>query len=131
MFTATGALAANSPWGDIQRVTYELKNPTDTSANGKNLVRSVARNLLSVSTPEVTDQLMMSGVQSLKFSGYDGSQWQATWDTTDATSLNTNLPLAVRVEIRMAGNNNANEEPIQIVVPIDAQSRTNRTSTGT
>ena len=26
MFTATGALSANAPWADIQRVTYELKN---------------------------------------------------------------------------------------------------------
>ena len=25
MFTATGALSDNAPWGDIQRVTYELK----------------------------------------------------------------------------------------------------------
>jgi len=27
IFTATGALHENEPWGDIQRVTYELKDP--------------------------------------------------------------------------------------------------------
>ena len=27
MFTATGALSDSEPWGDIQRVTYELKTP--------------------------------------------------------------------------------------------------------
>jgi hypothetical protein len=37
----------------------------------------------------------------------------------------TNLPLAVRVEIQMSGKGNATAEPIQLVVPIDAQSRTN------
>ena len=31
MFTATGALSANAPWADIQRVTYGLKNSTDGS----------------------------------------------------------------------------------------------------
>ena len=131
MFTATGALGANEPWGDIQRVTYELKTPTDRTATGKNLVRSVTRNLLSVSTPDVTDQLMLSGVASVRFSGYDGTQWQAAWDTTDMTSMNTNLPLAVRVEIQMAANNTANAEPIQMVVPIDAVRRTNMVLTTT
>ena len=29
MFTATGVLHDNEPWGDIQRVTYELKDPAD------------------------------------------------------------------------------------------------------
>ena len=37
MFTATGALSDNAPWADIQRVTYELKQPTDRSAAGKDL----------------------------------------------------------------------------------------------
>ena len=27
IFTASGALHENEPWGDIQRVTYELKDP--------------------------------------------------------------------------------------------------------
>jgi len=125
MFTTTGALSASAPWGDIQRVTYELKQPTDRNAVGKDLVRSVVRNLLTITTPDVEDQLMLSGVQNIKFSCFDGSQWQDTWDTTGVTSVYTNLPLAVRVDIQMAGNNSANAQPIELVVPIDAQSRTN------
>jgi type II secretion system protein J len=124
MFTATGALSQSAPWADIQRVTYELKNSTGSSGT-RDLYRSVTRNLLTTSLPDVADQLMLSGVASVKFSGYDGAQWQDAWDTTDTTTMNTNLPLAVRVEIQMAGNNNANAEPIQIVVPIDSVSRTN------
>lgn len=123
MFTATGALSASSPWADIQRVTYELKNSTDGSGR-RDFYRSVTRNLLSTAaTPDVTDQLMLSGVESVKFACYDGARWQENWDTSDATSLNTNLPLAVRVDIRMAGGN-ANE-PIELVVPIDCVARTN------
>jgi type II secretion system protein J len=123
MFTASGALSASTPWGDIQRVTYELKNPPAGSAAGRDLYRSVTRNLLAVSNPDVTDQLMLSGVASLKFSCYDGAQWDDAWDTTSPTAINTNLPAAVRVDIQMAGH--ADWGPIEIVVPLDAQSRTN------
>jgi type II secretion system protein J len=125
MFTATGALSPDAPWGDIQRVTYELKSPTTSGSQGQDLYRSVTRNLLAESTPVVTDQLMMNGVESLKFSAYDGSAWQDTWDTSALTSVNTNLPLAVRVEIQMAGNNNSPGDPVTLVVPIDSVARTN------
>jgi len=125
MFTATGALGVNAPWADIQRVTYELKQPTDRSATGQDLVRSVTRNLLTLTTPEVEDQLLLSGVVSIKFSCFDGSQWQDAWDTTSLTSANTNLPVAVRVDIQMSGNGSATAAPIEMVVPIDSQSRTN------
>ena len=131
MFTATGALSVNAPWADIQRVTYELKQPTDRAAAGKDLVRSVVRNLLTMTTPDVENQLMLSGVASIKFTCFDGAQWQDTWDTTSMTSVNTNLPLAVRVDIQMAGNSAANAQPIEIVVPIDSQSRTNAVITVT
>ena len=124
MFTTTGALSDNAPWGEIQRVTYQLKDSTDRSATGKDLFRSVARNLLTLTTPEVDDQLMLSGVASIKFSCYDGTQWNDAWDTSNPTSATTNLPVAVRVEIQMAGSDK-NMEPIQLVVPIDSVVRTN------
>ena len=130
MCTATGALNASTPWADIQRVTYELKNATDASGR-RDLYRSVTRNLLATSaTPDVQNQLMLSGVESVKFSGYDGSRWQETWDTSDANTVNTNLPLAVRVEIFMAGESKNVTDPIQLVVPIDAVARTNRVLSG-
>ncbi|MGA2246175.1 MAG: type II secretion system protein GspJ [Verrucomicrobiota bacterium] len=129
MFTATGALSESAPWGDIQRVTYELRTPADASAAGRDLYRSVLRNLLAIGTPEVTDQLMLNGVASLKFSCYDGMQWDDTWDTTDPTAIYTNLPTAVRVDIKMAGRSDM--APIEIVVPIDSQSRTNMVLTTT
>lgn len=131
MFTATGALSENAPWADIQRVTYELKPPTDRAATGKDLYRSVVRNLLTLTTPDVQDQLLLSGVASIKFTCFDGAQWQETWDTTGATTTETNLPLAVRVDIQMAGNRAVAAQPIELVVPIDAQTRTNAVLTTT
>jgi len=127
MFTATGALRGDTPWGDIQRVTYELRDPTDRNEPGKDLYRTVTRNLLSVTTvPDVNDQWMLGGVQSIEFSCFDGSQWSDTWDTTGVTSVNTNLPLAVLVRIQLVPQSGtANAQPIEMLVPIDSQSRTN------
>jgi type II secretion system protein J len=127
MFTTTGKLSPNAPWGEVQRVTYELRAPSDRSALGRNLMRSVVRNLLTDNSPDVEDQFMMSGVQNFTVSCYDGSGWQPNWDTTGLTSIYTNLPLAVRVDIQMAqpeGQNN-NLGPIELVVPIDVQWPTN------
>ena len=128
MFTTTGALGESKPWSEIQRVSYELKMSANKNAPGRDLYRSVSRNLLTQNSPEVEDQLMLTGVASVKFSGYDGTQWQEAWDTTDVTSMQTNLPWAVRVEIKMAGN--ANAQPIQVVVPMVSQSRTNMVLSG-
>ena len=124
IFTATGALSANAPWGDIQRVTYELKDSANRAAPGKDLYRSVTRNLLATGTPDVTDQWLLGGVARVQFSCYDGSQWFDAWDTTDTMSANTNLPVAVRVRIELAAQKSA----IEILVPIDSQSRSNRTT---
>ncbi|MDE3066140.1 MAG: type II secretion system protein GspJ [Verrucomicrobiota bacterium] len=129
MFTATGALSSDPsrPWGDIQRVTYELQTPSDRTAQGLDLVRSVTRNLLSTATPDVEDQWLLGGVQSIQFSCFDGTQWLDTWDTSDPTSSETNLPTAVRVEIQLAGNS---ASPIEMLVPIDSQSLSNATVSG-
>jgi type II secretion system protein J len=126
MYTATGELNDKKPWGDIQRVTYELRDSTDRQRQGKDLIRSVTRNLLTQTTPDVEDQWMMSGIQSITFSCYDGAQWWTSWDTTGLTSANTNLPAAVRVDIQPVGNQMS---PFEIVVPIDLQATTNVTVT--
>jgi general secretion pathway protein J len=129
LYTATGALRDSEPWADVQKVTYELKEPAERMANGgKDLVRSVTRNLLSMVTPEVDDQWVMGGVQDITFECYDGTQWLSTWDTTLG---NTNLPIAVRVRIQLASGTGAgaDQQPIEMVVPIVSQSTTNLVQT--
>lgn len=124
MYTATGALSDSAPWGDVQRVTYELK---DSGSGGQDLYRSVMRNLLAVTTPQVTDQLLMGGVSSVKFTAYDGQQWDDSWDTSNPDSIYTNLPVAVKVEIHLANMDSVGGDPITVVVPIDQIARTNAT----
>jgi len=125
LYTATGALGNAEPWADIQKVTYELKDSaTPTASGGKDLIRSVTRNLLSTSTPDVTDQRLMGNVRNLLVECYDGDQWMDTWDTSDG---NTNLPVAVRIRLELADSGVVGApQPIEMVVPMVAQFVTNQ-----
>ena len=120
LYTTTGALHENAPWGDVQRVTYALRATTA----GNDLIRSVTRNLLATTTPVPEDQWLMGNVARLDFDCYDGTQWRTTWDTTMS---DTNLPVAVRVRIQPAGSSR-NQQPITLVVPLDTQSNSNQTT---
>ena len=124
--TTTGSLKDDEPWGDVQEVVYQLRDSTDrNSPNGKELVRSVSRNLLSTTTPESDDQFLLGNVQSLEFACYDGLDWRDSWDSSLG---DTNLPVAVRIRIQLATDNladNRNRQPIEMVFPIETQSRTN------
>ena len=126
LYTTTGALRADEPWGEVQRVSYELRPSSNPSLPGKDLVRSVTRNLLATTTPAPDDQPLLSGVTSVDYSCYDGTQWRGYWDTTLG---DTNLPSAVRVRIQMAGRDSS--QPTEIVVPVDAQPRRTPTITTT
>jgi type II secretion system protein J len=124
IYTTTGLITPTAPWSEIQLVTYGLQDPPDSSANsGKDLVRTVTRNLLTTSTADEEDQFLASGVQSLSFSYFDGQNWLDTWDDT----TETNLPVAVRVNVQMAAKNSTQTAPapIQLLVPLMAQVYTN------
>jgi type II secretion system protein J len=128
IYTTTGVLRDSEPWGEVQKVTYGLRQSGNINLAGQDLYRSVTRNLLATITPQPEDQWMMSGVESIQFSCYDGMQWRDTWDTTQT---DTNLPSAIRVRVLLASNNRNSTapRPIEMVVPIDSQSRTNLSTT--
>lgn len=124
-FTTSGAVNDNTSWSDIQFVSYELRDSADRnkSNSGKDLIRNVNRNVLATAMVDPQEQPLLSNVQSLEFSCFDGANWRDSWDTSLG---DTNLPSAVRVRIQLAGDNNARaQEPYEIVVPLVSQSRTN------
>src|SRR2546430_8057544 len=134
-YTTTGFIDQTSPWAEIQRVSYVLMDPTDRGAVGKDLVRTVARNLLPPTADEQpAQQWLMGGVQGVTFYYYDGTQWRDSWDSTTAdrtTGLTNNLPQAIKVQIQLASQQTGRAlsvaAPIELVVPIVVQARTNRT----
>ena len=130
-YTTSGQLSDKAPWGDVQQVIYEVRDAPQASGKpGKNLVRNVTRNLLATTVVDAQDQLLLNNVQSVAFSCYDGIDWRDLWDTT---MTDTNLPLAVRIRIQMAGETPAarNDQGIELIVPLTTQSRTNQTETAT
>lgn len=123
-YTATGIVEDTYSWGDIQRVTYQLMDSTNGNI-GKDLYRAVSRNLLALNQDQPTEQWLMSGVDNVLFYYYDGAQWQTAWDST----TQTNLPLAIKVQIQLSSRgtigNAAQNTPLELFVPIDAQGPTN------
>ncbi len=135
IFTTSGNLRSTQPWGDIQRVAYVLRESTNrTSAAGRDLLRVVKRNLLPALDSEAEEQWLMSGVERIDFSFYDGSNWRTSWNSTNEV---TPLPQAIRVEITVAQAlpesgqarvPNVAAAPLQLVVPVLVAASTNTTA---
>ena len=126
-FTSTGVIKDSTSWGEIQEVSYELRDPiTHNGAPGRELIRSVYRNLLATAIQEPEEQFLLGNVQSLEFSCYDGYDWRESWDTSLS---DTNLPSAIRVRIQLANDSRSAQiaqQPFEMVVPLVTQSRTNQ-----
>ncbi len=130
-FTTTGIINDTEPWGDIQRITYQLQAPTDRRAFGKDLVRSINRNLLATTIEEPVEQRLLNNIDTMDIDCFTGTQWQTTWDTTLS---DVGLPTAVRIRIQFASENLAdarNRQPLEMIFPLTVQAVTNQTqSTG-
>lgn len=116
IYTTTGIISDDAPWGDVQKVDYSLQFPTNhTGSPGRDLVRSVTRNLLATDTETPVSQSLLSDVQTLKFTYYDGTNWNDSWGSTLS-----NIPAAVRVSIDFAMTKTDPQPkiPIQLVVPV-------------
>jgi type II secretion system protein J len=127
-FTTTGRLSEDAPWGEVQRVTYQLIDPLDRShSRGKDLLRSVNRNLLATGPEELEEQRLAGNIERLEFLCFNGTDWRSTWDTTLG---DTNLPTAVKVRLLLAeenaDNNNRNRQPLELLVPLTIQTLTNQ-----
>ncbi len=129
--TTTGRLDAELPNGDLQEVIYKLRQPTSGPRNaGMELVRMVNRNLLATIPELPPEELLLSGVQEFQVECYDGYEWRNTWDTT---MTDTNLPVAVRVQLLVAPRESIESGTVprdgrasmELIVPLMAQSRTN------
>lgn len=124
--TASGIIDDAVPWGEVEKVFYHLAEPTNHTA-GKDLYRSVTRNLLPTLQEQPEDQWLLSGVQSIFFTFYDGTQWVETWDSTMASTL---LPEAIKVQIQLTQepDDPLRREPVELVVPLAVQASTNQTA---
>jgi type II secretion system protein J len=133
LYTCTGAIDDTSPWAEVQKVVYYLKDPESRNAPGRDLVRAVNRNLLPTTQEEFLEQWLMGGVQRLRMGFFDGASWRDTWDSTTpdpVTGLTNTLPRAIRIQIELAANiGEQPKAPVQLLVPVTIQVSTNQTQT--
>lgn len=125
LYTATGLINDQRPWGEIARVTYYLADPTNNSP-GRDLVRAVTRNLLPIVEDQPEHQWLLGGVDDLRFLFFDGLDWSETWDSTTAA---TPLPSALKIQLWLTATEpgRARSDPIELVVPLLVQAGTNQT----
>lgn len=129
VYATTGRLDAGQPWGDIQKISYYLQDPTNSSSNvtGKDLIRETTRNLLASGTPDLWEQPLLNGVTFLEFSFFDGIEWSKSWDSTMQTLP---MPQAIKVRIEFSSEDLSKPSrlPLEMVVPLDVQGFTNNIS---
>lgn len=131
--TSTGIISENEEvfWGDVQNVSYSLRQSTSSDdVSGMELVRGVTRNLLAVTTNDLTELPLLDGVKSLEYLFYNGTQWTNDWDSTVASP---SLPQAIKLVITMTPEEDQTElqTPFEITVPVLVETRSNITATAT
>lgn len=138
-YVGNGMATDYAPWGDIQRITYYLRPPTNQLNNaGLDLCRMVSRNLLPLNNDIPEEQRLMGGVDRVEFTYYDGNQWKTSWNSTNDVTL---LPKAVKVEIQLTlkqeltpsgirRNNGRQSRPVvQLIAPLGLTLVTNQNAT--
>lgn len=133
LYTTTGVVTDMARWGDLQKVGYVLRLPTNAATTiGRDLHRVVTRNLLPVLAETYDDQLLLQNVESFQMSFYDGTSWRMAWGGTNEM---VSLPRVIRVDLvvndidpaDLARGNLANRTrlPYQLVVPVVVTPATN------
>jgi prepilin-type N-terminal cleavage/methylation domain-containing protein len=123
LYSCSATLSADAPWGDVQKIDYSLQPPANRNgAAGQELMRGVTRNLLPAGTVVPEQKSLLSGVQSLTFTYYDGTNWDEVWSTTQS-----NIPIAIKVAINFAASKTDTQLklPVVFLVPIVTWSSTN------
>ena len=127
IYTASGTLSADAPWADVQKIDYTLQEPTNrAAASGRDLIRGVTRDLLSVNILPPEPQLLIGNVKSMQFTFYDGTNWNDTWSTTLS-----NVPVAIKVALDFTPPKSGApvNPPLQFLVPIVTWAVTNQSIT--
>jgi type II secretory pathway component PulJ len=126
--TTSGTGTSSGGGADLQQVTYVLRDSTGGRRGAKDLIRAVTSNLLGTTLEPPEEELLLSGVELFQVDCFDGNQWRPDWDTS---LTDTNLPMAVRVQIQVASANQNERSsarsaaPLELIVPLTIQSRTN------
>ena len=128
LFTTTGSIDDDVPYGDVQKIDYWLAAPSNRNDTGKDLIRGITRNLLASVPAAPEAHKVIGGVQDLHFAYYDGTNWQTTWSTQSS-----NTPVEIKMFLTFATPKGGNpiSPPVQEYYPINIQASTNISTNST
>jgi type II secretion system protein J len=127
--TTTGHDGQVDGVADVQEVEYYIAADKESSDRRSGvLVRTVERALLAPNREQPAEERILSGVESMEVTFYDGGDWKDSWEVTDDDKT---LPKAVRVRVLVSREKSGNETPLpmEIVVPWMTQATTEETTT--
>jgi prepilin-type N-terminal cleavage/methylation domain-containing protein len=130
-YTTDGEPDGLVPWGDVEKIDYLLAPSTNRNVAGRDLVRAVTRNLLPVNSsfPQPDQKrVLLSGVQNVIMTYYDGMSWDANWDSTQQTNLPNGIKMTIQMAAQGYGRGVAQPKVYEIYIPVDVQMSTNLTS---
>ncbi len=120
IYTTTGIVNDDDSWCDVQRVDYSLQNSTNGAvAIGRDLVRCVSHNPLTL-TPDIPDQQrLLEAIQKLEVMFFDGTNWVDSWGSPDSGTT-TNLPTAIRFRIDFTTERSSaqTKAPLELLLPV-------------
>ncbi|HNY26294.1 MAG TPA: type II secretion system protein GspJ [Candidatus Sumerlaeota bacterium] len=148
--TATGLVNKSAPWGDLCKVSYTLKNADDIlkddssfaasetndadltgpsesewiqeeASKGLFLVRTLTRNLLPTTSEDSKSEVLLSGIDTLEFSYYDGEEWAESWDSSSNENA---VPKAIKALIVFRADRDSSEPvhpDVELVVAMGLQ----------
>jgi general secretion pathway protein J len=127
-FAATDAPPADTLDTDIRKIEYTV------AVDGKDhqLVRYVTSNLLAPVTPDPTPEILCRGVRAFSIQYFDGTAWDDSWDSTEATATvpANNLPMVLEVTLDLEPPDSGGV-PLHVVrlIPVPCSTLTTTTST--
>jgi len=131
MSTSSGIVEDQNNWGDLQKVAYYLK-PPEFSRTTRNLemVRAVTRNLLASGSQDLEETPLVSNLETMQITFYNGSDWVNTWYSTNQEPA---LPQAIKMSLFFTATDSGQpaREPLEFLVPILTQAPTNTAATVT
>lgn len=98
--TTTGRDDGDEASNEVQQVEYYVvADPVATDRKAGMLVRTVDRDLLATLREKPPEETLLTGVESMEVSFFDGSSWQTSWSYSAAGDP---LPEAVRIRVQTA-----------------------------
>ncbi len=101
--------------GEVKQVEFTVEHLA--GSNDYALVRRVTRNLLAEVQPAPDEEIICRNVSSFTLEYFDGSNWNATWDSTQEDKT---IPAAVQVKVEFDDRSAPGKPPIsyQRIVPL-------------